>query len=92
MSLDKNSKIYVAGHRGLLGSAVVRRLQADGFKNLILRTSEELDLMDQRATFEFLKSERPDLVFLCAAKVGGIKANIDAPQSFFIEILRFKTM
>jgi len=80
--LRKDSKIYVAGHRGLLGSAVVRRLKMEGYGNLLLRTSGELDLMSQRETFEFLKQERPDFVFVCAAKVGGIKANMDAPAEF----------
>jgi GDP-L-fucose synthase len=74
--LTAESKIYVAGHRGLLGSALVRRLHREGCNNLLLRTSEELDLVDQERTFRFLEQERPEYVFLSAARVGGINANI----------------
>ncbi|NNF01731.1 MAG: NAD-dependent epimerase/dehydratase family protein, partial [Bacteroidia bacterium] len=73
--MDKNSKIYVAGHRGMVGSAIVRKLQTNGFNNLILKTSKELDLRDQKATADFFNSEKPEYVFLAAAKVGGIHAN-----------------
>lgn len=68
-------KIYVAGHRGMVGSAIMRRLQQDGFNNLITRTSAELDLRDQQAVARFFEEEKPDYVFLAAAKVGGIMAN-----------------
>lgn len=68
-------KIYVAGHRGMVGSAIVRKLQADGFTNLVTRTSSELDLRNQQAVNEFFEAEKPDYVFLAAAKVGGILAN-----------------
>ncbi|MEM9259495.1 MAG: NAD-dependent epimerase/dehydratase family protein, partial [Bacteroidota bacterium] len=70
-----NDKIYVAGHRGMVGSAIVRNLRATGFTNLVTRTSKELDLRDQKAVFDFFAAERPDYVFLAAAKVGGILAN-----------------
>jgi GDP-L-fucose synthase len=73
--VEKNSKIYVAGHRGMVGSAIVRRLQKGGFENLVLRTSKELDLRDQQAVEDFFEQEKPDYVFLAAAKVGGILAN-----------------
>jgi GDP-L-fucose synthase len=69
------SKIYVAGHRGMVGSALVRRLQQGGYGNLVTRTRQELDLLDQQAVARFLAAERPDYVFLAAAKVGGIHAN-----------------
>ncbi|WP_238751174.1 GDP-L-fucose synthase [Neolewinella maritima] len=68
-------KIYVAGHRGMVGSAIVRKLRADGYENIVTRTSKELDLRDQRAVNEFFAAERPEYVFLAAAKVGGIMAN-----------------
>ena len=68
-------KIYVAGHRGMVGSAIVRKLQAKGFENIVTRTSRELDLRDQRAVDAFFTTEKPDYVFLAAAKVGGILAN-----------------
>ncbi len=73
--MEKDAKIYVAGHRGMVGSAIVRRLQADGHPHLILRTSHELDLTNQAAVEEFFGTEKPDYVFLAAAKVGGIQAN-----------------
>ncbi|NGM63243.1 GDP-L-fucose synthase [Sphingobacterium sp. SGG-5] len=73
--MEKNDKIYVAGHRGMVGSAILNQLQTDGFKNIVTRTSKELDLRDQRAVADFFQSERPEYVFLAAAKVGGILAN-----------------
>ena len=85
--MEKHAKIYVAGHRGLLGSAVRRRLEAEGFANLLLRSSAELDLTGQAATYDFLAREKPEYVFLCAAKVGGIKANMDAPAEFLFRNL-----
>lgn len=74
-TMDKSAKIYVSGHRGMVGSAIVRRLQAGGYDNLLLRTHAELDLTDQRAVFDFLAQEKPDYIFCAAAKVGGIQAN-----------------
>lgn len=79
---DKNASVYVAGHRGLVGSAVVRRLRADGYENLITCTSNELDLRDQGATREFFDRHRPDFVVVAAAKVGGILANDRYPADF----------
>jgi GDP-L-fucose synthase len=73
--MQKKDKIYIAGHRGMVGSAIVRRLQKEGFTNLIWKTSGELDLKDQVAVRAFFKQEKPDHVFLAAAKVGGIMAN-----------------
>lgn len=73
--MNKDSKIYVAGHRGMVGSAIVRKLTKDGYNNLILKTSKELDLRDQKAVESFFALEKPDYVFLAAAKVGGIVAN-----------------
>lgn len=73
--MKKDTKIFVSGHRGLVGSAIVRRLVAGGYTNLVTRTREELDLLDQRAVHEFLRAERPDYIFGAAAKVGGIQAN-----------------
>jgi GDP-L-fucose synthase len=75
-------RIYVAGHRGLVGSALMRRLTADGYPNLITRTSSELDLRDQAATLRFLRAERPQYVFMAAARVGGIMANSSRPAEF----------
>ncbi len=69
------SKIYVAGHRGMVGSALVRRLQADGYHKLLMPARSELDLLDQRAVFDYLRRELPDYIFIAAAKVGGIQAN-----------------
>jgi len=73
--MDKNSKIYIAGHRGMVGSAIHRRLQNLGYSNFITRTSKELDLRNQAEVEAFFKAEKPDYVFLAAAKVGGIQAN-----------------
>lgn len=73
--IDKHSKIYVAGHRGMVGSAIVRNLGAKGYKNVVFKTHEELDLLDQRAVRDFLESEQPEYIFIAAAKVGGIQAN-----------------
>jgi GDP-L-fucose synthase len=73
--MNPASKIYIAGHRGMVGSAIVRRLQAGGYTNTLTRTHAELDLLDQRAVFDFLAQEKPDYIFLAAAKVGGIQAN-----------------
>ncbi|HJV34450.1 GDP-L-fucose synthase [Geomonas sp.] len=85
--MDKGAKIYVAGHRGLVGSAIVRELQREGYGNLVLKTSAELDLRDQAATAHFFKEERPQYVFLAAAKVGGIVANNSYPADFIYDNL-----
>jgi GDP-L-fucose synthase len=80
--MDKASRIYVAGHRGLVGSAICRRLQQDGYSNLIMRDRRELDLFDRPAVDAFFASEKPEYVFLAAAKVGGILANTTYPVEF----------
>ena len=80
--MDKNAKIYVAGHRGLAGSAIVRQLQQRGYSNLLLRTHVELELAEQAAVRDFFQRERPDYVFIAAAKVGGIVANNSFPAEF----------
>lgn len=85
------SKIYVAGHRGMVGSAIVRRLLSDGYANLVLRTRQELDLTDQHAVDNFFASERPEYVFLAAAKVGGIHANSIFPAEFIRDNLAIQT-
>lgn len=75
MTITKNSKIYVTGHRGMVGSALVRRLEAGGYTNIVTRTREELDLLDQKAVHAFLAEQQPEYIFIAAAKVGGIHAN-----------------
>jgi len=82
---DRTTKIYVAGHRGLVGSAIVRRLESEGYTNLVTRTSAELDLRDQAAVQTFFALEKPELVFLAAAKVGGILANSSFPAQFIYD-------
>ncbi len=85
--MDKGAKIYIAGHRGLVGSAIVRKLRTEGYSNLILRTSKELDLRNPAAVAEFFDEEKPDFVFLAAAKVGGIVANNSYPADFIYDNL-----
>jgi GDP-L-fucose synthase len=89
--MKQDSKIYVPGHRGLAGSALVRGLQARGYRNLVTRTHAELDLIDQRAVREFFQRERPEVVFLAAAKVGGIVANESYPADFVFQNLAIQT-
>jgi len=89
--MDKGSRIFVAGHRGLVGSAIVRGLEAAGYSNLLLRTRAELDLTDQQAVAGFFESEQPEFVFLAAAKVGGILANDTYPAEFIRENLVMQT-
>lgn len=89
--MEKNAKIYVAGHRGLVGSAIVRHLQDAGFNNLVLRTHAELDLISQEAVREFFESEKPEYVFLAAAKVGGIRANMESPAQFLYDNIVIQT-
>jgi GDP-L-fucose synthase len=85
--MEKAVRIFVAGHRGMVGSAVVRRLQRAGFENILTRTRQELDLMDRAAVRGFFESERPDYVVDAAARVGGIAANFEKPVEFLIENL-----
>ncbi|TAE37061.1 MAG: GDP-L-fucose synthase [Runella slithyformis] len=88
--MEKHDKIFVAGHRGMVGSAIVRRLQTEGYTNLVLRTSKELDLRDQTAVTDFFANERPEYVFLAAAKVGGIMANNTYRADFLYENLQIQ--
>ena len=81
-SMEKNAKIFVAGHRGLVGSALVRRLEVGGYTNLVLRTRSELDLTDQHAVNQFYEQEKPEHVYIAAARVGGIHANNTYPADF----------
>lgn len=85
--MDQDAKIYVAGHRGLVGAAILRRLESDGFANLITATSRELDLRDQAAVRAFFSERKPDYVFMAAAKVGGILANDSYPAEFIYDNL-----
>jgi len=89
--MDRKSRIYVAGHRGLVGSAIVRALIRHGYENLSLRTHDELDLTDRSAVLSFFQQERPEYVFLAAAKVGGILANNTNPADFIRENLEIQT-
>lgn len=89
--MDKSAKIYIAGHRGLVGSALIRQLTGQGYTNLLTRTRDELDLTDQTAVKHFFSTERPDYVFLAAAKVGGIHANNTYPGEFIYENLAIQT-
>jgi GDP-L-fucose synthase len=89
--MDLHDRIYVAGHRGLVGSALVGRLKSEGADNLVLRTHQELDLTDQAAVEAFFASERPEYVFLAAAKVGGIHANDTYPAEFIRDNLAIQT-
>jgi GDP-L-fucose synthase len=88
--MQKESKIYVAGHRGMVGSAIVRRLEAEGFHNIITRTSKELDLRNQLAVSDFFANEKPEYVFLAAAKVGGIVANNTYRAEFLYDNLQLQ--
>mgnify|MGYP003118979832 CR=1 FL=1 len=85
--MEKDSKIYIAGHTGMVGSAIVRKLEQEGYLNLVLRTSKELDLTNQHAVINFFKQEQPEYVFLAAAKVGGIEANNKYRAEFLYENL-----
>ena len=85
--MQKNAKIYVAGHRGMVGSAIVRQLQGNGYTNIVTRTHDELDLVNQRSVTEFFAIEKPDYVFMAAAKVGGIHANNTYRADFIYENL-----
>lgn len=89
--MEKNAKIYVAGHRGLAGSALVRRLKSSGYSNLLLRTSKELDLTDQAATESFFAEHKPEYVFMAAARVGGLFDNKNNPAEFIGTNLKIQT-
>lgn len=90
MKLSKSTRIYLAGHTGMVGSAILRLLNAKGFNELILATSKELDLTNQSAVNNFIKINKPELVILCAAKVGGIQANIDNPATYLLDNLQIQ--
>ena len=89
--MDKDERIYVAGHKGLVGSAITRYLRKKGYNNFLLRTHDELDIINQRLVFDLFKKERPDFVFLAAAKVGGIMANSTYPAQFIHSNLSIQT-
>jgi GDP-L-fucose synthase len=89
--MERKSKIYVAGHRGMVGSAIVRKLQAEGFENIIFRTSSELDLRNQEAVDRFFREHKPDFVFLAAARVGGIVANNTYRAEFLYDNLMIES-
>jgi GDP-L-fucose synthase len=89
--MDKNSKVYIAGHQGLVGRSILRLLQKQGFLNLVQRSSQELDLRNQAAVAKFFLEEKPDYVFLAAAKVGGIWANNTYPAEFIYDNLMIQT-
>lgn len=89
--MDKHTKIYIAGHRGLAGGAILRALQRAGYNNIVTRTHAELDLEDEAATQAFFEQEQPAIVFLAAAKVGGIHANNTYPVDFLINNLQIET-
>jgi GDP-L-fucose synthase len=88
--ITKDSKIYVAGHRGMVGSALVRTLEAKGYTNILTRTRDELDLLDQRTVNDFLQVEKPDYIFIAAAKVGGIHANNTYRADFIFQNLQIE--
>jgi len=88
--MDKSDKIFVAGHRGMVGSAVMRRLKAEAFSNVVTRERAQLDLTNESAVAKFFEEERPHIVIVAAAKVGGIKANNDYPVEFLVENLRIQ--
>ncbi len=88
--MEKGAKIYIAGHRGMVGSAIYRKLSAEGFENIVVRTSSELDLRNQGAVAEFFEEQKPDYVFLAAAKVGGIMANNIYRAEFLMDNLQIQ--
>src|SRR5438552_3000898 len=88
--MDKTDKIFVAGHRGMVGSALIRRFEAEAFSNVVTRERAQLDLTDEFAVAKFFAEERPDIAIIAAAKVGGIKANNDYPVEFLVENLRIQ--
>lgn len=91
MNMNKNSKIYVAGHNGMVGSAIVRKLTADGYVNIVTRTRAELNLLDQRSVHDFFMTEKPEYIFMAAAKVGGIVANNVYRADYIYENLMIET-
>lgn len=88
--MNKDSKIYIAGHRGLVGSALLRKFEKEGFSNLIVQTRRELDLENREAVFKFFAQTEPEFVLIAAAKVGGIAANIDEPTEYLLDNLKIQ--
>ena len=89
--MNLQSKIYIAGHTGLVGSAIVRKLEMRGYKNLIYQTSAQLDIRNQQAVNDFFEQQKPEYVFLTAAKVGGIQANLSYRSAFIYDNLQIQT-
>jgi len=89
--MEKGSKIYIAGHKGLVGSAITRQLKKEGYNNLAFKTHAELELTDQQEVFKFFKEENPEFVILAAAKVGGILSNNTYPGQFIYSNLQIQT-
>lgn len=89
--MDKDNKIFIAGHRGLVGSAIVRKLTSEGYNNLVVKSKAELDLRNQEAVLDFFSKEKPEYVFLAAAKVGGINYNAQAPADFMYDNLMIQS-
>lgn len=90
MKIDKKSRIFVAGHRGMVGSAIYRVLKEKGFQNILIKSRDKLDLLDQSKTLKFLKKNRPTFIFIAAAKVGGIAANMKSKDKFLYENLQIQ--
>ena len=88
--INKKSKIFIAGHKGMVGSAILRKLKKNGFLNIIIREKKKLDLLDQHKVFKFLKKNKPNLVIIAAARVGGILANSDLKHKFIYENLQIQ--
>src|SRR3989344_6691242 len=88
--MDKTAKIYVAGHNGMVGSSIVRKLQAEKYENLVYKSRQELNLLDQSRVKDFFETEKPEYVFIAAAKVGGIKANMTYQADFLYENLQIQ--
>ena len=88
--MEKSSKIYIAGHRGMVGSSILRALKAKGYSNFVLKTSAELDLRNQQAVQDFIRLEQPDVIIDAAARVGGILANNDYPYPFIMENMQIQ--
>lgn len=89
--MDRNAKFFISGHRGMVGSSILRRLRQEGFNNFVLRSSQELDLRDQAAVQTFFSEEKPEYVVLAAARVGGIMANMESPASFLYDNLMIQS-
>ena len=88
--MNNKKKIFLAGHKGMVGSAIYKKLKINGYKNILVRSKSELNLLDQNKTFRFLKKNKPDFVILAAARVGGIKANLKNKDKFIYENLQIQ--